>query len=1033
MQNGRQTRASERRVVTALFCDVVGSTSLAETMDPEDWAEIVNEVVAGMVVCIERYGGTVAQFAGDSILAIFGAPAAHEDDPYRAVRAGLDIIANVGRGSDYAVDISVRAGIHTGLVVVGDLTAGDLNVYAALGDTTNVAARIQALAEPGSLLVSEDTHRLVANDVVVRELGPVEMKGKKEPVAVFEIRDARDVSSRRRGIPGFESPMVGRAAELAQLVEMVGYSQAGSGRVGVIVGDPGVGKSRLVAELHDVVVGIGGARWVLGRCAAYDQHRPYHLAASIVLALAGVTESDDPEVISKALEDIAQPAFGEDSASLGHLLQLLGLADGHPDDDPDVLHKQYDQALFHLLSATAAVSNPLVLVCEDVHWADASSAELLAGLLERIRQTTTTLIIVTRPERQSHGWEMVVTRAERELGEAFVESKLQPLDDRESRQLVANLLEIESLPADVRALVLSRTEGNPFFIEEVVRMLVDRGLIEKQGDRWVASAEISTLDVPETLHGLLASRIDSLPAEVRRVARIAAVIGRRFEARLLNAVLSKTGEDPVPAELNTLEARGVVKLVAVQPELAFSFRHALIHDVAYESILRKERRSLHAQVGAALAVLYNDRLEEHAPTLARHYEEAGDHDEAVRYLVMAGGTARARHAMPESHRFYSRALELIETDPDSPAGQRIDVALSMAAAGMRFVPGLETLAALDAVRAEAEQIGDPDVLARVYALSLEVRAMMEESYADPGFRETMDRAYALAPRVHQPDLRAFLEGMMGQALRSADEYAKAAQLVGGSVGPLEEAGRVGEAGFNAALTADVEASRGRFAEADRWIRHACELAEESGNPNVIADVELMRGRIAAARGELETALAHTQLGTETAEGAGNIECTLVGNFLIADQHLRSGDAAAAIPYLERTFELGEYCNAEAMVGLGQAWLATAKARLGELNADDYSRPLEMAQAGGSRSGEAAVRLQRAIAVAGEPSSSWKQVVADFERAIELFESIDARPDQARAIHAYANALEAAGRHEESQVQLNTAMEMFGAMGISPDG
>ena len=391
-----------------------------------------------------------------------------------------------------------------------------------------------------------------------------------------------------------------------------------------------------------------------------------------------------------------------------------------------------------------------------------------------------------------------------------------------------------------------------------------------------------------------------------------------------------------------------------------------------------------------------------------------------------------RHAMPESYGFFSRANEIAAAEPAIPKDRRIDIALSTAAAGMRFIPGNETIATLEAARSEIEELGDPDLLARVYALLLRVRAMMEEGYGNPEFRDVMDRAYALAPRVQLLELRSFLEGMMGQALRSADEYERAFQLLAGSVEPLEAADRVGEAGFNAALAADVEASRGRFEEAERWINRAAALAEASGNPNVIADVELMRGRIAAARGELQTALAHTRLGTETAEGIGNIECTLVGNFLIADQHLRSGDAAAAIPHLERTFELGEFCNAEAMVGLGKAWMVTARARLGDLDPKGFDGPLALARAGGSRSGEAAVRLQRAIATADTSDEGWAQAVEDFERAIELYEGIEALPDQARAVHAYANALEAVGHHSESEAQLAQAQQMFDSMGIRPD-
>ncbi len=1003
-------------------------------MDPEDWADIVGETIAEMAACVERYDGTVVQFAGDAVLAIFGAPVAHEDDPYRAVRAGLDIIETVGGSSTSSAAIEIRAGIHTGLVIVGDVSAGDLSTYTALGDTTNVAARMQAMAEPGSLLVSVDTYRLVANDVTTRDLGPVEVKGKAEPIAVYEITSVRDLATRRRGIPGFQSPMVGRDAELDRLVELADYAAAASGRVTAIVGDPGVGKSRLVSELQEHAETMDRAKWVVGRSASYDQHRPYHLVASLVLSLADTSASDDPDIIKKAVSEAAEPVFGPDSPSTGHLLQLIGLEEGHPDDEPGVLHTYYDTALSGLIAGTAAEHAPLFVILEDVHWADPSSSELLSGMLERIQQSAVLLVIVSRPDRQSHGWD-VIARADRELGETFTETRLRPLDDENSRVLVANLLEIEALSDDLRRQILGRAEGNPFFIEEVVRMLVDRDLIEEMDGRWVAKGEITSLDVPDTLHGLLASRIDGLPADVRRTAMVAAVIGRRFEKSLLTSVLQPdSGDDEasISADLNVLEAQGLTRLVATRPELAFTFRHALIHDVTYTSILKKDRRRLHAQVGDAIARTYPDRLEEHAATLARHYEEAGNRDETLRYLLLAGQTALSRHATRESHDFYTRATALLDADPEAPVEKRIDVALSMVAAGINFTPGDQTLAALEDVRGIAEDLGDPEVIARVYALLLRIRSMMEENYADRQYRDLMDRAFELAPTVRTPELRAYLEGMMGQVLRSMDDYAASVELMGGSVGPLEAAGRVGEAGLNAAYAADAEASRGRFDEADRWIERATALGEASGNPSVIADIDLFKGRIAAARGELETALAHTRRGIEGAAGASNIQCELVGNFMVADQKLRSGDAASAISHLERTFELGEFCNAVAIVKLGQAWLTSAKASLGDLDPEGFAAPLAMAQAGGSRSGEAAVRVQRALTISASAEPDWPLAFEDFERAIGLLGSIDARPDQARAVHAYANALDAAGRDEESGTQLEAAMAMFDEMGIRPD-
>ena len=1003
-------------------------------MDPEDWADIVGETVAQMAGCVERYGGTVVQFAGDAVLAIFGAPVAHEDDPYRAVRSGLDIIETVGGFNASSVEIEIRGGIHTGLVIVGDVSAGDLSTYTALGDTTNVAARMQSMAEPGTLLVSADTYRLVSNDVTARDLGPVEVKGKAEPIAVYEITSVRDLATRRRGIPGFQSPMVGRDTELARLAELADYAAAGSGRVTAIVGDPGVGKSRLIAELQERAEAMDDARWVVGRSASYDQHRPYHLVASLVLSLVDASASDDPEIIKKAVVEAAEPTFGPENPSTGHLLQLLGLEDGHPDDEPGVLHTYYDTALAGLISGTAAEHAPLFVILEDVHWADPSSTELLSGMLERIQQSPVLLVIVSRPDRQSHGWD-VIARADRELGESFTETRLRPLDDGDSRELVANLLEIEALSDDLRRQILSRAEGNPFFIEEVVRMLVDRDLIEEMDGRWVAKGELTTLDVPDTLHGLLASRIDGLPADVRRTAMVAAVIGRRFEKSLLTSVLQSDSDDEdasISADLNVLEAQGMTKLVATHPELAFAFRHALIHDVTYSSMLRKDRRRLHAEVGDAIVRMYPDRLEEHAATLARHYEEAGDHDQELHYLLLAGQAALSRHAMRESHDFYTRASALLDADPQTPIEMKIDVALARVAAGINFTPGDQTIALLEDVRGDAEELGDPDVIARVYALLLKIRTMMEESYADRHYRDLMDRAFALAPTVQTAELRAYLEGMMGQVLRSRDDYAASVELIGGSVAPLEEAGRVGEAGLNAAFTADAEASRGRFDEAERWIERATVLGEESGNPSVIADVNLFKGRIAAARGELEVALEHTRLGIEMAAGASNIQCELVGNFMVADQQLRLGEPASAISHLERTFELGEFCNAVAIVKLGEAWLTSAKANLGDLDPEGFSGPLAMAQAGGSRSGEAAVRLQRAITISASPTPSWPAAFDDYQRAIELLGSIDARPDQARAIHAYANALDAAGRDEESRAQLDAAMAMFDEMGIRPD-
>ena len=1022
----------ERRVVTALFADLVDSTSIAETMDPEDWTDLINRIVGEMASSIERYAGTVTHFGGDSVLALFGAPHAHEDDPYRAVRAGLDIVDSVNRLAveirvATGVDIGVRVGVNTGLVVAGDVAAGELSTYTAMGDATNVASRIQAEAQPGTLLISRDTYDLIESDVEVVELEPIEVKGKTEPIEVFEVVDVATTNTRRRGIPGLHSPMVGRDAEFTKVTELLDIARAGAGRVAAVIGEPGVGKSRLIAELEAVVGEMDEALMAVGRCASFDEVRPYHLMASLVCAMAHVSMSDNPEVIARAVNALCER--GSQAADADALLQMIGISDGVT-DDPEVRHDAYAQAFGALMTDVADENRPLVLVVEDAHWCDASSAELLSKQLRTIEVLPVLGVLVTRPDRASHGW-AILEETRREFGDALTEIAIAPLKPDASRELVANLLAIESLAPELRTMILDKAEGNPFFIEEVVRMLVDRELIEEEDGRWIAREQIADLDVPGSLQGLLASRVDSLDAGTRAIAMVASVIGREFETELLSAVLD--GDDrtaDVRAALSDLESHGVVKLVTTRPRIAYRFRHVLLHDVVYSSILRRRRRELHHDVATAIETVYPDRLDELSPVLARHFLEAGDQGRTLTYTITAAETALKRHATREAHQFYLQGLQLAER-ADDPVSTRawLELSIGEARAGMRFTPGHESLEKLGALQTAAEDLGDDDLTGQVYSLILTIRTMGSEWYGDEGFREVMDKAFALAPSIEDPGLSASLTGLMGQVLRGADRYLEAAELMGDAVSPLEQAGLLTDAAMNAIMTADVLGQHGDFEEANRWIARGSELALRSGNPTAIADSNLIRGRLLATQGDVEEALIHTQRGMELAADAENLYCELVGNFLVADQQLRLGQAEAAIPHLEKSFELGEYCNAAGFMMLGRAWIASARAQMGDVNPDAFSTSLEEAMGARSRSGEAAVRLHRAIVVSGMPDPDWEAAFADFERAIALLGEIEARPEEARAIHAYAMALDAAGR-TEGVAKLAEASQRFEKLGMT---
>ncbi|HYY54498.1 MAG TPA: adenylate/guanylate cyclase domain-containing protein [Candidatus Dormibacteraeota bacterium] len=536
-------RPGERRTLTILFADVVGSTAIAERMDPEDWTALIGEVLSAMNRAIARYDGTVARLMGDGVLAFFGAPRAHEDDPERAVRCGLEMVREIdgmaaGLRARYGAALRIRVGINTGHAVVGTVGSEVAHEYTAMGDAVNIAARMQAAADAGTVLISGATHRLIAPIVDATDRGALELKGKTEPVRAYAVSAIRGTLGAARGLAGVRSPMIGRDEELRRLEELFAVAQAGQGRWAAVLGEPGIGKSRLLAELRSRVSERAPAvAWIEGRCVSYAQSLPYQLVLDVVRSVVGVPPSASEAEIRDALEKATRAALGDrwvDAfAYLGHLFSITlepELAARISALELETV-KRYVASMHQLLRVRSA-GGPLVMVCEDVHWSDTASADALVQLLPLLAEMPALCIVTSRVERASPGWRLITSMREL-FGDALVEVALDPLSRDESRTLVANLLEIESLPAETRDLILAKSEGNPFFVEEVIRMLIDRGAIERRGERWVATSTAADIAIPDTLQALLLARIDRLPDPARRTLRIASVIGRQFGVRVL--------------------------------------------------------------------------------------------------------------------------------------------------------------------------------------------------------------------------------------------------------------------------------------------------------------------------------------------------------------------------------------------------------------------------------------------------------------------------------------------------------------------
>lgn len=665
---GRSSQG-ERRIVTILFCDVVGSTSLAEQLDPEDWAEIMDDAFDFLIEPIYRYEGTVARLMGDAILAFFGAPVAHEDDPQRAILAGLDITASIQPFreqvlAEYGMDFNVRVGINTGPVVVGQIGSDLAMEYTAMGDAVNLAARMEQTAKAGSVQIAEDTHRLVAPLFDFEALGGIEVKGKTQPVQSYRVLGKKDRPGPVRGIQGLMSPLIGRDRESQVLVQAFDELRQGRGQIVALIGEAGLGKSRLLDEAHAewLMLDNKPGSWFESRGISYDTDRAYGLFQQHLRQVCGIEEGDAPEMVrQKFLQNMGADMAAEQREILLRSVEMLlatEMDSSKPHLEGEAFKRQLFGAVFNIWRQTAAQS-PVVLVFDDLHWADRASVELLVHILRLTEEVPILFLCAFRPYRQAPAWK-VKQAAERHYPHRYQELFLKALSDEDSSALVSNLLSVSDLSPRLRRLVLEKAEGNPFFVEEVVRTLIESGVVvrDQSSGHWLSVKDIDEIAIPDNLQAVLAARMDRLERGVRQTLQLASVIGRSFNQRVLEHVSARNGD--LKGHLNHLQRVELIREESRVPEPEYTFLHELTRDAAYRSILRRNRKEYHRRVGEALETLNPDRVEQQAHILARHFEQAQDADKAVHYYTLAGDTAARLYANEEAVAQYTHALEIVK-------------------------------------------------------------------------------------------------------------------------------------------------------------------------------------------------------------------------------------------------------------------------------------------------------------------------------------------------------------------------------------
>jgi class 3 adenylate cyclase/predicted ATPase len=767
----RAVDTAERRQVTVMFSDLVGSTELSARMDPEDLRELISVYYRCVAEAVRHFGGFVSRYSGDGALVYFGYPEAHEDDPERAVRAGLEVIAALSAIKTSAL-LQVRVGVATGLVVVGDLTVpGETKETGVVGETPNLAARLQGIAEPNTLVIGETTRRLLGNLFQLRDLGAKELKGITEPVRAWAVLRASTVESRFEALHPSSglTALVGREEETELLSRRWSRAKRGEGQVVLISGEAGIGKSRLTAALLENVEPEPHTR-LRYFCSPQHTDSPFYSIIGQMERAAGLLYNDTPKrKLDKLDALLAQTSTSIEDAAL--LAEMLSLPNDGRYPALDLTPQQRRQKTMEALSAQLEVlsrHNPVLMILEDAHWADPTSLEAFGRLVDRIRTLRVLLLLTFRPEFDAP-W----------VGRAYVTALIiNRLEEHDAETMIERIVGNSALSASIRQDIIERSDGIPLFVEEMTKAVLEAGS-EMAAERAIAVVPSPALAVPASLHAPLMARLDRLGGPAGELAQIGAAIGREFSHALLASV-ARQPEAELTSTLDRLIAAGLLFRSDLPPHATYLFKHALVRDAAYGTLLREPRQALHARIAEAIESEFAEIAENRPELLARHWTEAGLIEKAAGLWGKAGQRSLARSALVEAAEQLRRALDQLATLPSTSLLRReqikLQVALVNALMHLKGYAAPEPKAAVEHARQfieRAEALGDtPEDPLLLFSVLYGAWAASYVAFNGDVVRELAAQFVALAEKQGETVPLMIGHRLMGTSLMLTGDIAK---------------------------------------------------------------------------------------------------------------------------------------------------------------------------------------------------------------------------------------------------------------------